>query len=787
MDHISRLTVKLVDDATAPAKRIAQALQEAEARAKALANSGASSRLQQRLSALGASSREIDKVSRAWKDYAAAEKLAADASQWTRIQASQVRAWENSVVASLRAVRTEERKLLQEQERMAAQAARRAARTPHGLFGMPGAAGLVGLWAAHKAQHSARTVLETYRAFDNERRFQKAVMGISDAEQEPLIQQAIRGGATTKYNDIQFLEAQRELAARGLKRDQILGLMDSAANFGMALDLTLPDAVRQMEGAIFGFQRDLSTRASALEAAKRTAGMQVKAAKISGMKPEDLLQLYKFGATPSFMAGLSEESLLAFGGVLKKANIGGDESGVAFRQMVAAAVSPSRKAKEALLAAGLNFADYQKAPDRLNTDKFVENIAAQYGVAIRGEARAGIDRIFSNKEMISDPAKFTPAVMAMLRKTLGGNDAKSLRSIAGAANRFRDASMGGIDVDRFIVDMMESLSQGDSSRAIQLANAVFGPKQGARIVTALRNSKTFKQYRNEISDSYGYDEKIKDERMAGFNGAVSRLTGSLMNLDTKIGRVWDDQGRGGFLTLATGATADFVQRLAEANPKLVQLGSAAAGIAALWLSAESIGLLKGGFGLKGSAVALDVSAARLSAAAGAITAAAGGKSVVGMTGAALMGGSSVAGIAATRFRGGAISASIALLEMMDKDAKGDNSIRSWLREALGIDDDKEPAPWRPGGAWSKDKGKQSSTWNDSVIKPNIDTQQFDDALRKLNAIKQSLQDIGNTSVSPSVTPQYAPAPASRPGGIGRAGLEDSLRGSFSDYGIDRYG
>lgn len=35
-------------------------------------------------------------------------------------------------------------------------------------------------------------------------------MGITDEEQKPLVDQAIHGGATSKYNDIQWLHGQRD-------------------------------------------------------------------------------------------------------------------------------------------------------------------------------------------------------------------------------------------------------------------------------------------------------------------------------------------------------------------------------------------------------------------------------------------------------------------------------------------------------------------------------------------------------------------------------------------------
>jgi len=479
--------------------------------------------------------------------------------------------------------------------------------------------GIAGGILAHQVKHGSGEVIRTYREFDKERRFGKAVMGLSDDEQAPLVAQAIHMGARTKYNDVQVLEAQRELAARGLNKNQVMGMMDPAAQLGMSLDLSLPDAARQMEGAIFGFKKDTTTLEAAKAAAKQTADYQVKAAKLSGMTPEDLRQLYKFGATPARMGKISEASLLGFGGVLKKANIGGDEAGVAFRALMATAQAPTAGAKTALLANGLNYKNYQRVPDQLAVDPFAEDVAARYGVKLNSSTRAGLAKIFSDKAMISDPAKFNPAVTALLRDQLEGTDAKSLKSIAGAAGRYRDKSVNDVDTNAFIKDLLPKLSNN-----LPLANALFGSKQGGRIATALGDSDTLKHIISEIEQhSEGYSEKIAGERMSGFDGAVSRLEGAMKNLETSIGRAFDADGKGGALTWATDLAGRAIQGTAELPPWAVGSGAAAAaggGLYGAWKFGKTI---FGGFGLSSSAIALDGSAAALTAAAAELSAAAG--------------------------------------------------------------------------------------------------------------------------------------------------------------------
>ena len=653
----SSLTIKLMDDVSKPARTVAQALKDAERNAKGVSQAfngaGASNRLQAGLSKLSLSAKDIEKVATAWKDYAKSAGLAASASQWTKSQAADVRRWETQTISALRKVSAEQRRL-----------APVAARVPHvaagggesgGLSGRRAAAGIAGAYAAHKASHFAKESLETYREFDRERRFGKAVMGISDTEQAPLVKQAIHGGANSKYNDIQWLEAQRELAARGLKRDQILGMTPAAATLGRSLDLSLPDAVKQMEGAIFGFKKPIATLEEAIASAKQTADLQVKAAKVSGMTPEDITQAYKYGATPSRLSGVSESTLLAFAAISKKANMGGDESGVAFRALMASAQSPTRGAREAMSAHGMRYSDYQKQPDSLPLKPFVEQVASQYGVKLNQAAQAALGKVFGDKDKISDPAKFTPAVMDALQGTLGKQDLKSKKSIAGMANRMRSSSTEGVDVNKLLVDLMKAIPGN-----LQLANSIWGAKQGGRIATALGDPETMKHLIDEIQNhSEGFAQKVSDERMAGFDGAVSRFEGAIKNLETAVGRTFDKDGKGGFLTGATDTIAHVVQSLAELPSSAIRAGAALTAFAAGFAGYKGLEALMGGFGLKSSATALTGAAEALTAAAGKMGA--GSVASGGAASATKGAGAVVAGGAAVLAAPAAIIAATALL------------------------------------------------------------------------------------------------------------------------------
>lgn len=756
---VSTLTVSLKDDVSGKARTIGDALKRATENAKALANTGLSSRFTTDLARLGLSAKDVNKVAASFRDYAQAAGLAGQAGSWTKSQVAQIRAWESATVASLRRVRQEMSRL---DER------RQARRDALGTI----AAG-AGIYAGHKVKEATRAVGHTYREFDKERRYGKAVMGLTDDEQNPLVRQAVHGGATTKYNDIQFLHGQRDLAARGVSKEAILGMMPHAANLGMATDQTLPDAVKMMENAIFTFQKKVDTVQDANASAKQTSDLIVKAMKASGMTAEDIGHAYKFGAPSANMGNLGENNLLTFAGLLKKAGIGGDQAGTAFRALTSTLFAPTAGAKTAMRARGMNYADYQKAPDSLALAPFVDNIAQKYGVALGKAAQAALGNVFGDKSLISDPAKFTPAIMKVLADHLGGDDAKSKKAIAGEANRYRDASIRGIDTNRMFRDLLDNLRAD-----IGFANKLFGAKQGSRIATALKDPAVYDKLLKMLESSDGYAGNIAKERMAGFDGAASRLEGAFKNLETALGRSWDNDGKGGVLTNVTDRAAQFVQSLAEMNNSVLQVTSGLALIggklSGLTGAFSLVADLWGAKALTGSATALTGSAAALTRAAVALGAkgalpdvAGGGAAEAGKKGSKLakvgkiVGGASAIGA----LLGGTLEFGKALGDQYGyrpASGPGSRSHAKRLREELdarpgyGVVPPAESAPAPTAMPGPKRRGAGSSAYAQAVREslggppatPQVDSSSLDGLKAKAEAAAGAMKEIGVT-----VTPQ----------------------------------
>lgn len=134
------------------------------------------------------------------------------------------------------------------------------------------------------------------------------------------------------------------------------------------------------------------------------------------------------------------------------------------------------------------------------------------------------------------------------------------------------------------------------------------------------------------------------------------------------------------------------------------LGYGAMGAGVAGGGALTYGLLSGlmsGFGLKGSAAALTGSAGALDAAAARL----GASGVAGAAGGAAAGGlgaggaAAAVGLRASMGKGGLLGLGMLGLDAIKRDAERGNTTRTWLRDLLGIPDEGETAPWKPGGAW----------------------------------------------------------------------------------------
>lgn len=429
-----------------------------------------------------------------------------------------------------------------------AHAARTIDRVDH-LVGKVGGA-LVGGYAASKLAQIGGSVVETYQKFDDLVRYQRAILGMSAEQQKPFIDQAIGVGGSTRYNDLQVIEAQLSLAQRGVQIDFIRPIVDAAVEYGQAMNAELPAAAKTIEGILFSTGKSLTDFNSALETAHRVANQAVKLAKIGGFDDEDVQAFFKYAGLAGSTAGLSDETIGAMGALMRRSNIRGDEGGIAVRAVAGRLVAPTKKGLDALAAMGINYNKFTSLPGGLSTDNVGSFMSQRFGHKLSAHGLAAVAGILGNSELVGNRDEFMRHMFEALSPGFGqGKNHKmrpqDARELTKAISDYYKYAVEKVDSEgllRSIITAHPTLGQID---------AIFGERQGARIMAFMHDIDKFNDYYEKLKNAPAdFAKDIGAERMGGASGAMQRAHGSWLNVETALGRAWDPEITGGFNIIA---------------------------------------------------------------------------------------------------------------------------------------------------------------------------------------------------------------------------------------------
>ena len=261
--------MNLRDNVSKPARDVAQALQDAERNvrkiAKGMADTGASDRLVKSLSRLSLSKRDIEQVASAWKDYARSAGLAANSANWTKSQAASVKAWEAQTLASLRAVKREQRAFAKEM--MQAKNKPTSAENAGGVIG--------GTAAGNMLKREYERARDGWIEMDESIRRQRAIMKTTTEQQAPMVKQAFRVGGETKFTNADIVKGQTAINARlpnELQKPAIVqAITEHVKNYALAMSTTMEEGAEAVVSRMLSLKYDMSSPEAAEASARRAS------------------------------------------------------------------------------------------------------------------------------------------------------------------------------------------------------------------------------------------------------------------------------------------------------------------------------------------------------------------------------------------------------------------------------------------------------------------------------------------------------------------------------------
>jgi hypothetical protein len=593
------LQLGLKDNLTKPLPTVVQALKTFEDRVKAvtkgMANTGASDKFIASLAKIKLSAKDIDAVSKAWQAYSKSAGLAANSSSWTKEQLAGVRSWESQTVSALRKVSAEQARFFARQNRMA--------RESRGMFSLAKPLSMLG---------------------------------------GPMVGMAIGGGllaetkkALTSGADVQ--SSRVKMAAAGISADEIRRAEDQAMSL-----VTKYNNV---------------TLAAALDSYKEVRSVLLKPSETPEMMPAII-------AAKASMNAIDRSGELASG--LTFAVKGAEVLGLAqdpkrfaayldafirAQQTMGKTITPEQQ---------FEFAKYIKAAGPNLSDRFKMTTGVSMGQEMGGSMAAQGLYMFERQlqggfqgQQHAAAKEFVAIGLAKLgdfdtTKTGEIKGMKRGRNVAGAALAASDPDLW---VHRYLVPALVAHGYKTVEQQTREIMRLFPAGRSADAVTKLVTQ----------AESYINHAKLYGEAL-GMNGfAVNEQDPyvALSTLGTAIGNFTAVltsplmKPAAEALSWAADRISSFAEwyaGFAKQHPELatgIGAASVAGGLTGAGLLLNSA---LGGFGLKGSAAALDVSAHELSAAAARLGVGGGAGAAAGAGGAAAaaapwVGGFSLAGLA----------------------------------------------------------------------------------------------------------------------------------------------
>lgn len=415
--------------------------------------------------------------------------------------------------------------------------------------------------------------LATQLKFEEAMNRTQAVLDIQPIEtMKPLRDEILRVAEAYPAMRTEIAKATTELAQSGMKMETVRAVLEQTVKGAMASGESIATVGMGVTDVVMGMGLPFKTAAEQMATFARANDTMAAGATLWNQNYAQFLSGLTRGGPIAAAAKLSLEQLSVMLGLLANAGFKAERGGVAISSSLMRIAAPTKQAREAVRALGIDLSQYVKASPEfrnIGADGLVANLEEEMGQegALGDQLRGQIESILKNPSVTGDRAKLGLALNEAIIGALGVDQSSTQdrEKIAQTVQRFLSSAFSQVDV----IGALREMAAKGGHENIAFVSQFFGKHHGGKMAALMRA--IFQGYYDEglkalEAKAPGATDRFAGIMMQGFVGAWHRMTSQF---DAFLERL----ATSGVLDTVTDAfkrVTDAINRLGQTDPTLLK-------------------------------------------------------------------------------------------------------------------------------------------------------------------------------------------------------------------------
>lgn len=363
------------------------------------------------------------------------------------------------------------------------------------------------------------------------------------------------------FTNSKIIEAAQELFRAGLTFDQAMGALRGTLNLGLAGDIDVKQATDIATNVMTAMKLPMDTFDQVNASMLRVNDTLAWAATNSNTDVRLMGDTFRYVAPLAAAAGMELETVGAMASELARAGIKGSEAGVALRSALVRMAKPTKPMLGAFKRMNISMKEFVEYKDKISADSITASLLPS-GINA-SKLTSEIQAVLDDVSLAGAPVRMGAEITDLIVQSMGDETLRN--EVSKVVN---DAVLAGAQK----VDLVGLLAaMRDRGATITDIAQVFDVRMGSRLAAIMYEDihSSIEKLKSEYS---GIGATMAGIMMQGVVGSTARLVASVERLFISVA----ESGVLDNVIKAMDAVGEFLVKMSETNPHLLEFGTYAA-------------------------------------------------------------------------------------------------------------------------------------------------------------------------------------------------------------------